>query len=71
METFADIIGLWASAEEFASDVGVAGGTARAWKARNSIPPEYWIRVVEAAVARGFRLVTLDTLARLAAERAA
>lgn len=67
--SFAEIIELWPSAVEYARDVAVKDVTARAFKARG-IPAEYWVDTVEAARRRGFGQVTLDLLARLAAQRA-
>ena len=71
MDTFAAVIALWASAEELAADLLLEGANSglrvRAWKYRNSIPPEFWLRLVTAAEQRGFAGVTLDRLARISA----
>lgn len=65
--SFADIIGLWESADSAAADIGERPATVRKWKQRNRIPSEYWVAVVTAAQARGFAAVTLELLAQLAA----
>jgi hypothetical protein len=67
MQTYADVIGLWDSAEQFGADLDILGVTARAWRNRNSIPPERWKDVVAAAQRRGFAQVTTDLLAEIAA----
>lgn len=69
MNTFSDIISLWPTAEELARDVGVTGLVVRAWRARGSIPSEYWVSVIGAAERRGIPNVTLELFARLAAVR--
>jgi len=66
--TFSDIIALWPTAEAFAADVSVSGVLARQWRRRNNIPSAHWVRVVEAARARGFADVTLELLAGIAAQ---
>lgn len=70
MDTFASIISLWESAEQLASDLELDGAhpgtTVRAWKRRNSIPPEYWNRLVVNAERRGLTGVTLERLAKIA-----
>lgn len=67
MTTFTDIINLWPTATELAADVSQTGLVVRAWRNRNSIPAEHWLRVVDAAARRGIEGVTLDLLARIAA----
>ena len=71
METFSSIIGLWPSAEQLAADLNITGQnpgvTVRAWKRRDSIPPEYWNDIVAAAESRGFEGITLELLASIAA----
>lgn len=69
MRTISDIIGLWKTAEAFARDVGVTGLVARSWKYRESIPANKWADVVDAAERAGKPGVTLDVLARIAADR--
>lgn len=71
MESFADIIGLWPTAEALGSDIGETGLVVRAWKRRNNIPSEHWAAIIRAAGHRGFVAVTADLLTDLAARRAA
>lgn len=73
MNSFASIISLWSSAEELAADLEIPGnnpgGTVRAWKQRDNIPPAYWSDLVSAAVRRGFHDVTFEALALIASRR--
>lgn len=69
MNTFSEIISLWPSAEELARDVGATGLVVRAWRARRSIPSEYWVAVIGAAERRGIPHITLELFAKLAASR--
>lgn len=69
MQTFADIINLWDTAEAFGADLGITGLRARQWRNRNSIPPEWWTATVEAAKRRDLGGVSLQLLADLAARR--
>lgn len=66
--THSDVIDLWNSIAAFAEDVGVAYGTAKAMRRRNSIPPEYWIVVVQKATGRGISAVSLEVLASAVAK---
>lgn len=50
MISFRDIINRWKNAEEFGRDLGLKGYShGRVMKRRNSIPPAYWPKVLEAA----------------------
>lgn len=69
MDTFASIIDLWPDAATLARDIGEKDVTVRAWRNRNSIPPEYWLKVVSAAQERGISGVTPTSLASIAALR--
>jgi hypothetical protein len=71
METFADVISRWETAEELGSDLGEVGVTVRAWRNRNSIPASKWAAVVAAAEKRQFADITLELLARIAAKKPA
>jgi hypothetical protein len=64
--SFSDLIDLWPSVEDFASDIGVPFHTARNWRARNSIPAYRWAAVVAAAKKRHLS-VSADLLTRMAA----
>lgn len=65
------IIEKWPSLSDFAADLGVAYGTAKAMKRRGSIPADRWVDVVEKAKARGVKNITLEALAMAKAERVA
>lgn len=69
--THADIINLWPSLSQFASDLGVRYGTAKAMRRRGRIPPEYWFRLAQKAKEHGIPGVTTDSLARAIAVEAA
>ena len=69
IESFAAIIDLWPSAEAFGDAIGTTGANARKMKARDSIDSSYWESLVAAALLRGQKGVTLELLARLAAQR--
>lgn len=69
ISSFADLIALWPSAEEFASDMEISGVRARAWRNRNSIPAEHFESVVKAAGDRGFEFVTPELLLKIAAAK--
>lgn len=62
--THSEIIRLWPSLSEFARDLGVAYGTAKAMRRRDSIPPAYWQALVGHARARRIEGVTFEALAR-------
>jgi hypothetical protein len=57
------IIDLWPSLADFASDLGVPYGTAKAMRRRGSIPSSYWAALVRKAVARQIKGVSLEALA--------
>ncbi len=61
--THAGIINLWPSLTDFAADLAIEYGTAKAMRRRSSIPPEYWLAVVRSAAAREIEGVSLEALA--------
>lgn len=69
MNSFSDIISAWPSAAELGRDIGVTGLVVRTWRARGSIPSEYWIAIIRAAKDRKIKGVTLECFARMAAEK--
>jgi hypothetical protein len=69
MRSVSDIFALWPSGAALARDIGRPYQTVQAWKQRGSIPPEYWLRLVEAARRRGHPELTATLLARLHAGR--
>jgi len=60
--THDEIINLWPSLSDFAADLSVAYGTAKAMRRRASIPPDYWSAVLEGAKRRRIAGVTLERL---------
>lgn len=65
--THEEIIKSWTRLSDFAEDLGIAYGTAKAMRRRGSIPPEYWLTVSEKASKRRIKNVTLKVLAEAAA----
>lgn len=65
-----DIINLWPTLMEFASDMGVDWQKARGWKRRNSIPTKYWPGLIESARKRK-AYVSPEILMMAAAQRRA
>lgn len=60
--THADIINSWPSLSEFAADLSVEYGTAKAMRRRSSIPAKYWPAVVTKAAEREIDGVTAEAL---------
>lgn len=60
--TFDELINQWPSLGEMATDLGVQYVNVYRWKERNSIPPEYWGKVLEAAKRRKIRLKPTDLI---------
>jgi hypothetical protein len=58
-----DLISRWETIKAFAVDVGCGYEAARKMSDRESIAPEHWPAVVNAAKAKRIRGVTLDWLA--------
>lgn len=67
--SFTEVIGLWPTQVELASDTGAAVYAVRQWKARDRIPAEWWDALLAAANKRRFRQVTADLLLSLTAKR--
>ena len=65
----AKIINEWPNLSEFADDLGVPYGTAKAMRRRGSIPTEYWLIVVSKAAEREIDGVTLEALAAAVAKQ--
>lgn len=70
MDSFAAVIDSFGGPLKFATAVGVVDSHARAMKARNSIPSDYWSEVVAAANAHAIHGITLELLASLQAQAA-
>lgn len=69
MQSFSDVIRLWPSRGDLAADCCVPYGHVQQWERRDSIPPQYWPRLIEAAKARRFRGINADKLMSLAKPR--
>lgn len=69
MNSFGEIIAAFGGPAEFSRAIGIKPFHAQTMKTRGSIPPEYWERVVSAAVAREIDGVTFEGLAKLASTR--
>src|ERR1700691_3792777 len=69
VETFGAIIDAFGGSAAFAAAVGIPDSHARAMKARNSIAPSWWPRVVTEARARDLEWITFERLAVLTEKR--
>jgi hypothetical protein len=66
MGSFRAVIDLWPSKAQLARDIGCAESRVQKWSVRNSIPAEWWLRLINAAHRRGYK-VSFEDLAGLAA----
>ena len=64
MKNYSEVIGLWPSLAELASDAGRTEEAVRKWKERKWIPSSSWLDVADAAAKRKFP-VDLQLLASL------
>jgi hypothetical protein len=76
VKDFADLIGSWpkdgerTSIQTFAADIGVKYVHAARMRCRNSVPLDYWPRILAAASKRRVgKWLTLELLARLGQQR--
>lgn len=69
MKTVADIIDLWPSQADFASDCEAKWMTAHQWRLRDRIPPEYWSALVKAAKRRGLNVSERTLIEMTAAKK--
>lgn len=67
--THVEIINKWPTLSDFADDLGVQYGTAKAMRRRGSIPPEHWLTVVGKAATREIDDVSLEVLAAAVAKQ--
>ena len=65
MQNFNDIINLWPSRAAFERDLELPKNLVHMWAMRDTIPPEYWAELVDAAEKRSIEGVTLSVLAAL------
>lgn len=68
-QTFTALIDDLGGSAGLADILGASVGTASAMKTRDVIPPAHWDAVVRAASERGLNGVSVETLARLYADR--
>lgn len=59
--TIRDILDEWPSVGELADDMDVPVNTAKKWRSRQSLPVQYWDRLLRAAEHRGYS-VTAEQL---------
>lgn len=69
MMKHSDIIELWPTIADFASDVMVEYQAARKMHERDSINSKHWCRVIAAAKSRKYSGVTFEALANYKANR--
>lgn len=70
MNSFADVITALGGYVQVAQLLGTTPGTVSSMQSRGSIPPGYWQLIAERARVLGKSEITIDTLARLYAEKA-
>ncbi len=63
--TFLQIMNFWPSARVLSADIGAKHANVLKWRQRDSIPPEFWEPLIEAAERREIP-VTLQMLATAA-----
>ena len=51
-KSFPDVIGLWGSRADMASDIGATTEAVRKWEERKLIPAEWWLAILETATAQ-------------------
>jgi hypothetical protein len=66
--THAEIINKWPTLSDFADDLGVQYGTAKAMRRRSSIPSEHWLTVIAKAGDRDIDGISLEVLAAAVAK---
>jgi hypothetical protein len=71
VETFAEIIDAFGGAAAFGAAIGIPDSHARTMKARDSVSPGWWPRIVTEARARGLAWITYEGLASLAERKTA
>jgi len=70
VKTVADVMARWPSDAEFARSSGILPKHAQTMKTRGSIPPAYWMGIVQAAQRDQIKGITTDVLAAIAKARA-
>jgi hypothetical protein len=65
METFGAIIDAFGGTSAFGQAIGIPDSHARTMKARDSIPPEHWDRLVKAAIERDIEGISFKRLTEI------
>jgi hypothetical protein len=65
METFGAIIDAFGGTSAFGQAIGIPDSHARTMKARDSIPPEHWDRLVKAAMERDIEGISFKRLTEI------
>jgi hypothetical protein len=65
METFSAIIDAFGGTSAFGQAIGIPDSHARTMKARDSIPPEHWDRLVKAAIERDIEGISFKRLTEI------
>lgn len=68
--SFREVVSLWPSRQELASELGVHPEAVRKWSERNSIPAEWWLPILRTPRAEGAGL-TADAFAGFVARESA
>lgn len=68
MKNFSDVIDLWPSITELATDIGEKPNLVSQWRKRKSIPSERWLALIAAAERRGYPVDAM-VLANLSSRR--
>lgn len=63
-----DLINLWPTLSDFAADLSLKYGTAKAMRRRSSIPSGYWDAMIAKAKMRKIKGVTYEALTKAAAK---
>ena len=66
MHSFRDIIALWPTPDRLAEAIGANKWAVQKWRSRDTIPSDWWSRVLATDIAKQHR-ITADQLAELAA----
>lgn len=63
MNSFQELIDRWPSRSVFAGDMEVSVNTAAGWYRRNSVPSDYWEKLLVRAFERSIKLTAEDLVA--------
>jgi hypothetical protein len=65
VQSFKEVVAIWDTPDQMAADIGNNAEAVRKWKQRDSIPADWWTRVISGAKAKGVD-ITAHRLAILA-----